>query len=111
MIKLPGLSEEDRELAKANIQKVAYLEFRMVHERSKDLIAEGTPAPGYEILKEVRVGENSERTITPYLVKKRPELIGGIKHSFVSRDNLGRPEIMFTFDAKNAEIFKSHAQM
>ena len=105
LIQLPGLSEEDRELAKANIQKVAYLEFRMVHEKSDDLIAEGSSAPGYEILKEVRVDEKGERTIKPYLVRKRPDIIGGIKHSFVSRDNMGRPEIMFTFDSKNAEIF------
>ncbi|MEY2466479.1 MAG: SecD/SecF fusion protein, partial [Verrucomicrobiota bacterium] len=41
LIQLPGLSEADMALAKETIQKAAFLEFKLVHEDSKNLIAQG----------------------------------------------------------------------
>ena len=40
LIQLPGLSEADKESAKTNIQKAAYLEFRMVKEDSDEIVNE-----------------------------------------------------------------------
>lgn len=54
LIQLPGLSEADKESAQRQIQRAAFLEFRLVHERSEELLREGLIEPGYEILKEER---------------------------------------------------------
>ena len=40
LIQLPGLSEADKESAAANIQKTAFLEFRLVKEDSDEIIAQ-----------------------------------------------------------------------
>ena len=51
LVQLPGLSAADQESAKVAIQKAAFLEFRMVHPQSKELIEQGIVEPGYEVLK------------------------------------------------------------
>jgi SecD/SecF fusion protein len=54
-IQLPGIGEEKREEAEAMILSVGFLEFRMVHERSRELTAallsEGKAPEGYDIRK------------------------------------------------------------
>src|SRR6185436_14471085 len=50
LIQMPGLSEADKETAKRQIEKAAFLEFRMVHEHSQQLIEQGVPEAGYEVL-------------------------------------------------------------
>ena len=47
LIQLPGLSEADKESAKRQIEKAAYLEFRIVHPQSDELLAKGIVPPGY----------------------------------------------------------------
>src|SRR5437899_8871242 len=54
LIQLPGLSEADKDTARRQIKKAAFLEFRMVHPNSVELLAEGIIEPGYEILREQR---------------------------------------------------------
>jgi SecD/SecF fusion protein len=108
LIQLPGLSEADKENARANIQKAAYLEFRMVHEDSDKLLKEGLPVPGYEVLKEKRVDADGRQQISAYLVKKKPErgLTGKyIKSAMVGRNNVGQPEINFSLTSEGADIF------
>ena len=107
LIQLPGLSEEATENARTNIQKVAYLEFRLVHPESQKKITAGeTVVPGYVLMTQPSRERNGVRTPPqPYLVKKRPEMIGGIKSAGVVRDNLGRPEISFTLDGDAAKKF------
>src|SRR5438128_579417 len=51
LVQLPGLSAADQEDAVNTIKKPAFLEFRLVHPQSKELIEQGVPEPGYEILK------------------------------------------------------------
>src|ERR1039457_1182686 len=41
-IQLPGLSQSDKDSARTTIEKTAFLEFRMVHERSREIIDENT---------------------------------------------------------------------
>ena len=106
LIQLPGLSEADKDNARDQIQKAAFLEFRLVHENSRQLIEQGMTEPGYELLKEKDTLPDGSSRITPYLVKKTAELTGQhINSAFMSRDTMGRPEINFTLDAKGAEIF------
>ncbi|HWF19771.1 MAG TPA: protein translocase subunit SecD, partial [Verrucomicrobiae bacterium] len=107
LIQLPGLSEADTDQAKAKILKAAFLEFRLVHENSADLLKEGTTTePGYEMLKEKNTAPNGTTTITSYLVKKHPELTGEyIKSASVGRSTMGEPEIDFTLTSKGADLF------
>ncbi len=73
LIQLPGLSQSDLDQAKTNIQKAAFLEIRMVHPNSDDLIREGIVEPGYELLKEERRQPDGSKALVPYLVKKGAE--------------------------------------
>jgi len=52
-IQLPGLSEADRQRAKETIQKVAFLEFKLVHPESRTLLESGELVPGYEVMAHV----------------------------------------------------------
>ena len=69
LIQLPGLSQADKDSAKEQIQKTAFLEFRMVHERSAEIVDERTgvlrePVPlGYEVLKHVDQLANGQSDI------------------------------------------------
>ncbi len=106
LIQLPGLSEADKETAMITIQRAAFLEFRMVHPQSQQLIAEGVVEPGYQILtREERNREGKEIRET-VMVKKRPEMTGsGIKSAMVVRGNMGEPQINFSLDDKGAVRF------
>jgi SecD/SecF fusion protein len=53
----------------------------------------------------IKVQPNGTKQVEKYLVKKRPELTGGIKSAMVTRDTLGRPEISFTMDSSAAKTF------
>jgi len=113
LIQLPGLSQDDRDKAVANIQKAAFLEFKMVHEQSETLLAQGTGAPGYEVKKLVvkrkqRGNQEGGETIEPLLVSKRA--VRGLNGSFinraiVTRNNIGEPEINFELNSAGAAIF------
>ncbi|HYV28835.1 MAG TPA: protein translocase subunit SecD, partial [Candidatus Eisenbacteria bacterium] len=110
VIQMPGLSEVDKESAVKQIKAAAFLEFRMVHPESDELVAQGLTAPGYEVLKEKRKdkdsGKESERS---YLVKIEPEqgLTGKyIKRAYASRNTMSNePEIDFELNPEGAEIF------
>src|SRR5580704_10426579 len=106
LIQLPGLSEADKEEARKQIQRVAYLEFRMVNPDSANLVAQGLTAPGYEPLKLKEDGPNGTPIIKTLLVKKKPELTGNsIKVAVPAHDQVGQPEIEFTLTSEGADIF------
>jgi SecD/SecF fusion protein len=109
LIQLPGLSEAQQTEARANIEKAAYLEFRLVHKDSEALLKENIIEPGYEVLKlKVKNQDGTER-LEPLLVEKR--LANGltgkfIKRAFPSREQYSNaPEIEFEFDAEGARRF------
>jgi SecD/SecF fusion protein len=79
LIQLPGLSDADKDRARENIKKAAYLEIRLVHPDSSKLISEGLTEPGYETLTLREPGTNGQTTARTYLVKKKPELTGSIR--------------------------------
>jgi SecD/SecF fusion protein len=106
LIQLPGLSEADKDSAATNIQKAAYLEFRLVKEDSSQYIDEATGQilqpipPGYEVLKHVEPPQNGKPSRPEIVVvKKKAEngLAGDIvKNARMGRGNLGEPNIEFT---------------
>lgn len=107
-IQLPGLSEADKESAKIQIQKAAFLEFRMVHPQSEEKLASGEIPAGYEILTQKQKGSDGKDYLERVLVKKRAER--GLNGSFVrragvTRNNLGEPEINFELNSDGAIIF------
>ena len=101
LIQLPGLSESDKESAAANIQKAAFLEFRMVIENSDEILANNEPVPpGYVVLRHIEPPENGKPTPPEIVVvknKAEPGLSGDIvKSARMGRGNLGEPIIEFT---------------
>jgi SecD/SecF fusion protein len=108
-IDLPGLSEQEKETAKRQIKRAAYLEFRMVHPQSEELLAKGQGAIGYTNMVERRKKGNSAVEVHHYLVKKEPErgLTGKyIKNARAIFDPAtGDPQIEFSFNSEGAALF------
>jgi SecD/SecF fusion protein len=108
LIQLPGLSEEVKVRARETLKKAAFLEFRMVHPESNELIAQGLGAPGYEKLS-VKQKRRGQDVLASFLVRKKAEL--GLTGAFVERAYVSRnpvsnqPEIILRFDKKGADIF------
>ncbi len=109
LIQLPGLAESEILAARNTIERAAFLEFRMVHPESDMLISQGLPAPGHEKLFLRRREPNGQETVTPYLVRRKPEqgLIGKyVSRAGVIRDPVSnRPQISLEFDSKGTELF------
>jgi SecD/SecF fusion protein len=113
LIQLPGLSEDDKNTAKTNISKAAYLEFRMVSDDSDKIIADGDPIPpGYVLLKHIlppRDGKPTQPLVV--VVSKKPvnNLAGDIvKSAHMGRDQMGSPLIEFTLtDAASKNFTKT----
>jgi SecD/SecF fusion protein len=107
LIQLPGLNEADKESARSQIQRAAYLEFRMVHENSDELVAQKLTEPGYEELRMKQRGQGQNQQVAVLLVKKKPELTGKyVKNAFVTRNPVNNePEIDFTLTSEGATIF------
>ncbi len=105
LVQLPGLSAADQENAKVAIQRAAFLEFKLVHEDSEKLISEGVTPPGYQLMTLSKTGQDGVKHSERVLVKKRAEMVGGIKTAGVGRDNMGRYEIDFVLDSTGTETF------
>ncbi len=107
LVQLPGLSKAQMDEAQTNLQKPAFLEFRIVYDErdAEELIASGGLVPGYETLKYVKRLAGGGREVKSYLVKKRAEMHGGIKSASVFRGAMGEPKISFTLDSEHADQF------
>jgi SecD/SecF fusion protein len=110
LIQLPGLSEADKDTARTQIQKAAFLEFRLVHPESRRLLQEGIIEPGYEVLNHrEKSPEAAVESVTPYLVEKRPTR--GLTGKYVKRANVFRdpytatPKISFELKGEGIELF------
>jgi len=114
LIQLPGLSDADKESAKNTIKKAAFLEFRLVHPESDELVRQGIIEPGYELLREKRrkrdrTGEPDSQIERVYLVKKGPEK--GLTGKYVERSGVfadpvtGMPKISLRFNSEGASLF------
>ena len=109
VIQLPGLSEADKESARKQVEKAAFLEFKLVHPDSDTLLRQGIIEPGYEVLTETRRGRDGREIVTPYLIKKRAERgLGGknVRRSGVEHDPVtNEPKITFELDVEGARRF------
>ena len=109
LIQMPGLSEAARQEVRETLTRPAFLEFRMVHPQSEQMVAQGMMAPGHEVLTQKRKGQNGQETLERVLVKTKPErgLTGKyIERAGVIRDPVSnRPQITFKFNAEGGQIF------
>lgn len=106
LIQLPGVSDAEKDRAREQIQKAAYLEFRMVHDQSDELVKEGLAPPGYELLKLSLGGQNGAVRYEPLLVKKKAELTGSaVTGARAVLGNMGEPVIEFTLNDDGARRF------
>jgi SecD/SecF fusion protein len=108
MIQLPGLSQAAQDEAKKNIQKAAYLEFRMVHPDSEKLIKDGVVEPGYAVLTMKHKAPDGTMRLEQFLVQKK--LANGLTGKYIKRatpvrDAMGAPQIAFEFDSIGAQKF------
>jgi len=110
-IQLPGLTQAEIDGARNVVEKAAFLEFRMVHPDSQELIQSGIIEPGYEVLTlESRDSEAGEKRLGRYLVKKGAER--GLTGKYIKRAAVGRqqltnePEINFELDTDGARLFE-----
>ncbi|MEP6662572.1 MAG: hypothetical protein ABJC04_02805, partial [Verrucomicrobiota bacterium] len=71
LIQLPGLSEDQKETYRHQIETAAFLEFRLVHENSEELIKQGIIEPGYEVLQQKTKNPDGTFALQQYLVQKR----------------------------------------
>jgi SecD/SecF fusion protein len=110
LVQLPGLSEADKLQAKAQIQKAAFLEFRMVHPDSEGQLSRGVVPPGYVKLYEmVPSGTPGQRIPQPILVKRASERGLSGKHiegAGVGHDPAtGSPYVSFSLRPDGAQLF------
>ena len=110
LVQLPGLSEADKQQAKAQIQKAAFLEFRMVHPDSEGQLSRGIVPPGYVRLYEmVPSGTPGQRVPQAILVKRASERGLSGKHvegAGVGHDPAtGSPYVSFSLRPDGAQLF------
>lgn len=109
LIQMPGLSESDREGVRETIQRVAHLEFRVVHPNSQEYLKDGVAPPGFEILKEEVSLPDGSKAFRSYVVKKAPER--GLTGKYVTRAGVAldpitsKPKIHMSFDKEGADLF------
>jgi len=109
LIQMPGLSESEKQQVREQIERAAFLEFRMVHPESDRLLAEGLVPPGTEILTERTRGADG-RPPRQFVVFKQPErgLTGKsvVNAMAVPNPITSAPEILFELDREGARIFR-----
>lgn len=110
LVQLPGLTEAAKQDARNNLRRAAFLEFRMVHPRSSELLSRGIVPPGYEKKEEVRRDKKSGVTYSdPIIVKRAPE--DGLTGEYIERASVspnpmtGQPTIQFRLNGPGAQIF------
>lgn len=110
LIQLPGLTEADKDEAIKTISQAAFLEFRMVHPNSDELLAQGIMEPGYEVLRQEIKNQDGSKGLAAYLVGKKAErnLTGKyVTKAMVTRHPMSNePEITFEMNSEGARIFE-----
>jgi len=109
-VQLPGIEESVMAQAIVTLQRAAFLEFRMLHPKSEELIRQGSTAfPGYERMKLIHQKGKPDERIEEVFVEIKPKLgLTGkhVKQAFHSRHHLNNePIILLRFDTEGARLF------
>jgi SecD/SecF fusion protein len=111
LVQLPGLSESDKEIAKQQIQKAAFLEFRLVDPDNEEHLRSQPPLipPGFELKRMPYRGADGQQIAVPILVTRKPER--GMTGKYISDSKVGRgqltgaPQINFELNTAGALLF------
>ena len=109
MIQLPGLSQAEMDEARRTVERSAFLEFRMVHPDSAELLSQGIVEPGYEVLTMPIKDREGGKVLMKYLVKRGAER--GLTGKYVTRAMVIRhhvtnePEISFEMNSEGGKMF------
>ncbi|MDZ4815425.1 MAG: protein translocase subunit SecD [Verrucomicrobiota bacterium] len=112
-VQIPGVTEEQKKQARSDLQRVAKLEFRLVHPNSDSIIKRHLDAgealpPGYEIKKGIDPSDKPNQPATTYniLVRKSAALSGKhISRARPDRTESGQPYVSIQFTSEGAELF------
>jgi len=111
LVQLPGLSEADKEGARKLITKAAYLEFRLVHENSAQLLQSGLIPPGYTVLTERRRdARTGEMVPSSAVVSESPER--GLDGQYIETAQIsldpasGKPEVNFAVKGDGVRLLR-----
>lgn len=107
LVQIPGLDTARIDSAREQLQRVAKLEFRLVHPESSKLIplidsGQTFTPPGYEILN----GKSASGSPQKYLVKKKPEVGGDKVTRAQARFEQRGYEVDLSFNAEGGKIFQ-----
>jgi SecD/SecF fusion protein len=108
-IQLPGLSEAEKETARNTLKRVAFLEFRLVHERNAEQLASGLIDPGYQILTvKQRTGREDQQEVQRYVVKRKAELTGDkiVRAGVEPAPLTNEPQVTMQFNSDGAILFE-----
>src|SRR5580692_5655469 len=109
LVQIPGLDTAKIDAAREQLQRVAKLEFKLVHPQSSTLVPQiesgqtFTP-PGYEILEGIK-GKGTTGKPEKYLVKKKPELTGAQITRAQARFEQRGYEVDLSFNAEGGKTF------
>ena len=109
MVQIPGLDTAQLAATKEQLQRVAKLEFSMVHPQSESLLAavdagQGVLPPGFVIKEYKDTIEGKEETMR-LLVKQRPDLTGDRVTSANAFYDVQGYGVAMRFDGEGAKIF------
>ncbi len=111
IVQIPGISEAEKAGYRAILQRVAKLEFKLVHPESAQLLREISAGTAilpfdYEILQMVGRGEKGGEDRSSIIVRKRADMGGRyVERARRTQDQLGRPEVTITFTPEGARLF------
>ena len=109
LIQLPGMSEAAKDEARNQLKRAAFLEFRLVHPESDELVQQEIIEPGHEIKVERSRKKDGPVRQRTFLVEKKT--VEGLTGKYVERANVfpdpvtGSPKISLRFNSEGAQIF------
>jgi len=111
-VQVPGLKEEDAASTRGQLERVAYLELRLVHPRNEQELQKmrsqhSLPPPGYGLMTMAHKGKmgrsSSEEQL---LVKIKPELTGKDLIKATAQQDPGGWQVNFELNSTGGEIFR-----
>jgi len=110
IVQIPGVSEADKASYRRQLERVAKLEFTLVHERSDELVGDGKTKPQIPIDSQLLKLRDRQPNGTvkefPIVVKRRTEISGkSVANAFRSVDQLGRAVVIIEFNPEGRKKF------
>jgi SecD/SecF fusion protein len=110
IVQIPGVSEADKASYRRQLERVAKLEFTLVHERSDELVGDGKTKPQIPIDSQLLKLRDRQPNGTvkefPIVVKRRTEISGkSVSNAFRSVDQLGRAVVIIEFNPEGRKKF------